>query len=512
MRGAPNPEPELDGWDRAVSSQPPNKTPGAGSGRKAGRGQRPRRGRPEPRGAAGQYRRGGPTLARLISVRVLERVERVRAFADLALHHALAHTELSGVDRALSTDIVYGTLRWRGRIDYTLGHVLDSDLQKLEPMVTSVLRAGAYQILFSDRIPASAAVDESVRCARALGAERATGLVNAVLRRLARDHVGIPVPSLDKDPHGHLVHALSLPPWIAESWLERFEPREAAALARASNEPPPRTIRANPLRVARDELLTRLRKGDFPEAEACEVASFGITLGRGVNPGRDPAFLNGDYTMQDESSQLVVELLDPQPGDRVLDTCSAPGTKSTAIAERIGSEGHVTACDRHNGRLRLVARDARRLGLKRITIQERDATDGLNDLIATGTPGFDRVLVDAPCSGLGSLRRNPDARWRIRETDVATLAELQRKILDQAARVVVPGGTLVYSTCTLMPAENELQTEEFLAQHPEFQRVPKSELPAHLAPVLREDGSLECLPHVHGSDGFFATRFVRNDP
>ena len=197
---------------------------------------------------------------------------------------------------------------------------------------------------------------------------------------------------------------------------------------------------------------------------------------------------------------------------RSLDTCSAPGTKATAIAERIGIEGHVTACDRHAGRLRLVARDARRLGLTRIAIQERDATEPLGDLVAIAAPGFDLVLVDAPCSGLGSLRRNPDARWRIRETDVTALADIQRKILDQAARVVVPGGTLVYSTCTLVPEENEAQADAFLGRHPEFQRVPRNELPTHLRPVLREDGSLECLPHIHGSDGFFATRFVRADP
>jgi len=483
-----------------VSTRPPSR-PGTGL-------QRPRRGRPTSGGAAGSRRRGGPTLARLIAVRVLERVERVRAFADLALHHALASSELSGADRALATEIVYGTLRWRGRIDFLLGHVLDRKLHELEPMVASVLRAGAYQILFTDRIPASAAVDEAVRCARALGAERATGLVNAVLRRLDREHAGIPVPALDDDPIEHLVHALSLPRWIAQLWLDRFGPEQAAALARASNEPGPRTIRANRLRHSRDELLESLR-ADFPDAESAAVAPDAIALGRGVSPGRDPAFLAGDYTVQDEASQLVVELLDPQPGETVLDTCAAPGTKSTAIAERIGATGHVLACDRHAGRLRLVDRDARRLGLEIISTQKRDASSPLGDLVPEGSAGFDRVLVDAPCSGLGALRRNPDARWRVRESDVVSLAQVQRAILGQAARVVRPGGTLVYSTCTIATQENDDVIEPFLAEHGDYRRVPREALPAGLAPVLRDDGTLECLPHIHGSDGFFAVRLER---
>jgi len=469
---------------------------------------RPRRGRPEPRVAAGHHRRGGPTLARQIAVRVLERVERVRAFADLTLHHALASTELSGADRALATEIVYGTLRWRGRIDYVLGHVLDRDLVKLEPMVASILRAGAYQLLFADRIPASAAVDESVRCARALGAERATGLVNAVLRRLARDHVGIPVPSLERDPHGHLVHALSLPPWIAERWLERFPPEEAAALARASNEPARVTIRTNRLRTTRDALIAGLRARSI-EAAPCAMAPDGIALGRGSAPHRDDAFVAGECTVQDEASQLVVELLDPQPGERVLDLCSAPGTKATAIAERVGPRGRVVACDRHRGRLRLVARDARRLGLDSIEVVLRDGTEALDDLVPDGSAGFDRVLVDAPCSGLGSLRRNPDARWRVRPADVDALADLQRRLLDRAASVVRPGGVLVYSTCTLLPEENERQAEGFAERHPEFARCARRDLPTSLTPALRDDGTLECLPHVHGTDGFFAVRFVR---
>src|SRR5262249_13373340 len=268
------------------------------------------------------------------------RVQRAGAFADLLLHASLARSPLSAADRAFATEIVYGTLRWRGRIDYLLRRCLDRDLDRLEPLVAPALRLGPYPLVFADRVPASAAVDESVRCVRAVGAERSTGLVNAVLRRLAREHAQIALPSLEDDPLGHLMHALSLPQWIAARWIETFGAEEAAALAAASNEVPPLCVRANPQRVSRDALLDELRVR-FPEARGGRHARHGIVLGRGGNPTLDLAFREGRFTVQDEASQLVVDLLDPQSGERVLDACAAPGGKATAIAECIGPEGEV---------------------------------------------------------------------------------------------------------------------------------------------------------------------------
>jgi 16S rRNA (cytosine967-C5)-methyltransferase len=439
-------------------------------------------------------------------VRVLERVERARAFADLSLHHALARSALSGPDRALATELVYGTLRWRGRLDALLSRLLERDLEQLDPMVRSALRIGAYQLLFA-RVPPTAAVDQAVRCTRALGAERATGLVNAVLRRLARDHAKLAPPSLESDPVAHLCEGLSLPRWIAERWLEIYGPGEAAALARACNDPPRLTVRANRTRTQRAALLGRLRE-TFPEARACTWASSGIALGRRGDPARDPAFLSGDYTVQDEASQAVIDLLDPQPGDRVLDTCAAPGTKSTGIAERVGEAGDVLALDRHPRRLQLVTRDARRLGLANLRTLQRDATRALDDVVASDGP-FDRVLVDPPCTGLGVLRRNPDARWRVRPGDPPELARTQRAILASAAATLRVGGRLVYSTCTLLPEENEAVVGDFLDDFPGFALQPPEALPARLAPLLDPAGFLRCLPHRHDTDGFFAACLER---
>jgi len=471
----------------------------------APRAGRPRRGR--PLAAVGPRRGARPTQARMLALRVLSRVERGGAYADLALGAALRATELGPADRALATELVYGTLRWRGRLDHALGAVLDRDLSRVEPRVATLLRLGAYQVLFSDHIPAASAVDQTVRCARAVGVERATGLVNAVLRRLARSADAIPLPPLEADPQGHLVHALSIPAWIATRWIEMLGPEEAAALAEASNAVPPLTARVNPLRTTREALLAELRTR-LPAAHACARAPLGIHLGHGGDPGRDPAFREGRFTIQDESSQLVVELLAPQSGERILDVCAAPGTKTTAAAERVGEEGRVVALDRNPRRLHLVARAARRLGLANIATLEADATQGLEGVTPPGA--FDRVLVDAPCSGLGTLRRNPDARWRLRPEDPAQLAVTQRALLVQAARALRPGGVLVYSTCTLLAEENEAVVEAFLSESPEFRLVSEAP-PEPLRDLVDAAGFLRIWPHRHGGDGFFAARLERRE-
>jgi 16S rRNA (cytosine967-C5)-methyltransferase len=469
-----------------------------------GRPLRPRRGRPD-RGRVDRAQQA-PTRARLLALRVLERVQRAGAYADVLLHSQLARSGLGAADRAFATDLVYGTLRWRGRLDYLLGRCLDRPLDKLEGVVATALRLGAYQIVISDRVPPSAAVDEAVRCARAAGAERATGLVNAVLRKLVDRHAAEPLPTLETDPLGHLMHAQSLPGWVAARWLELLGPEEAAALAAACTGSPRLTVRVNPHQGDPRDLLQELT-ATFPEAHACRYARYGIVLGRRGNPASLPAFLEGRITVQDEASQLVVGLLDPQPGESVLDACAAPGGKTTAIAERVGKSGSVLALDRHPRRLDLVRRAARRLQLGRIECATFDATRDLDEV--SPEPGFDRILVDAPCSGLGTLRRNPDARWRVRPADPARLAETQRALLRQAARVVRPEGVLVYSTCTLLPEENEAVVEGFLRDTPHFELASAPEAPEEVRDLMQADGTLRCWPHRHDTDGFFAARLER---
>jgi 16S rRNA (cytosine967-C5)-methyltransferase len=453
--------------------------------------------------------RGAPTLARLLALRVLERVERARAHAESTLRVELGRAELSAADRGLAMELVYGTLRWRGRLDHLLAHVLDRGLDKLEPRVVSALRLGAYQLVFAEQVPPLAAIDQTVRCAHAAGAGRAAGLVHTVLRRLAVEHSRVGLPSLEADPLGHLTHALSLPLWLAGRWLDELGSQDAASLARASNEPPPRTVRANRLRTTRDALLALLRV-DFPEATACELAANGLVLpGRG-DPGRPRPFRDGFYTFEDEASQLVVEWLDPQPGERVLCAGAAPGAQASGIAERVGPEGHVLALDPHPRRVDLLRRDARRLGLERLTCLRGDiARSAPPD---TGRP-FDRILVSPACTGLGSLRRHPDARWRARPTDPSRLAEGQVAAVENASAALAPGGTLVYAASTLLRAENEAVVEAILRSRADLRLAPEPRSAA-LAPLLGADGTLKTRPDRHrsggfGMDGFFAARFVR---
>ena len=468
-----------------------------------------------PRGPRGplrdsaQRRTGGPTAPRMIAIRVIERVQRAGAYADLALHHALVQSRMPAGDRALATELVYGTLRWRGRLDYLIGRALERDLSKLEPFVISALRVGAYQLCFSDRIPATAAVDEAVRCVRALGLERATGLVNAVLRRIAREGESFALPSLAEDPLAHLIHACSLPEWLAQRWLAAYGPEPAARLASSMNEAAPVSVRINRTKSSRDALLPELRTR-FPEAVACRFSPDGIVLGRRGDVGQDPAFLAGLMSPQDEASQLVVHWLDPRPGELILDLCAAPGTKTAAIAERLGGNGRVLALDRHERRLGLVGRGIRRLELSGVTTLERDATKSLADLLDQVGP-FDRILVDAPCSGLGALRRNPDARWRVRPEDLIDLARIQRALIESAATLLKPGGSLVYSTCTVTPEENEAVIRGFMATRASWRIASRESAPAELQSLLDEDGFLRLLPHQHDTDGFFAARLIRGD-
>ncbi len=463
----------------------------------------PGRPRPSARGPAGPRRHASPTQARALALRILERVEHAGAYADLALGAALGSSDLAPRDRAFVTDLVYGTLRWRGRLDFMLSAVSDRPLAKLEPGVRTLLRMGAYQILMADGVPVSAAVDQTVRCARSHGASHAAGFVNAVLRQLARRAETIRFPALEEDPEAHLSHALSIPAWIGAEWIRQLGPEDAAKLARASNQVPPLTARTNIAVCDREQLLSELCTR-LPDVSASEHAPLGVELGHRGNPATDPAFIEGRMTIQDAASQLVVEWLDPQPGERVLDLCAAPGTKTTAIAERVGPKGRVVAVDRSQRRLRLVGRACRRLKLENVTTLELDATSDLG-----GIPGgpFDRILVDAPCSGLGTLRRNPDARWRIEPTDPAALAEIQTALLRRATEILGPGGSVVYSTCTVWPEENENVIRAILAGD---EGLAHSEaVPDAVRPFVEADGFLRSWPHRHGIDGFFAACLSR---
>jgi len=444
-----------------------------------------------------------PSPARAAAARVLERVLTDGAFADLALEAELGRRKLSARDAALATELVYGTLRWQRYLDWILAPHSRRPLDALDPAPLVLLRLTAYQIACLERVPAFAAVNDAVSLARPPGAKPGVAeFVNAVLRSLARRGLREREPKPPADPVDALATRCSFPTWLAARWVARYGVGEAEALMRALNKRPPLTLRANTLRTTREALAGRLEKEEGLAARPTVHAPEGLVAGHGGRPGDWRAFADGACAVQDEASMLVARLLEPQPGETVADVCAAPGTKTTHLAQLMDNRGRVLAFDPQPARLALVGEAAARLG---VTIVQT-----LGGTVETLAPEFgaacDAVLVDAPCSNLGVLRRNPEVKWRRRPEDLLASAARQGAILAAAATMVRPGGRLVYATCSLEPEENDDVARAFLAARPDFRLDPAAAFPLPLDP----DGVLRCWPDRHDTDGFTAVRFRRS--
>jgi 16S rRNA (cytosine967-C5)-methyltransferase len=389
---------------------------------------------------------------------------------------------------------VRGTVVWRGRIDFTLSRLLTRPLEDLPISIRNTLRLGAYQLLFLDQIPAYAAVSESVRLARRHGHEGTAKLVNAVLRRVADREADVADEAMD--PVDRIARLGSHPAWMVRRWMDRLGLQETEALCRADNRVPPVILRHNRLKGSLQDLLDRLR-GVRVRPHPLQEGFLVVEEGGGLF--RTPAFLEGWATVQDVSAGLAVCLLDPRPGETVLDLCAAPGGKTGFIAEKMGDRGRVVALDRHAGRLRQLTENLQRLGLRCVETAISDDATPLPEW------AFDRVLVDAPCSGLGVLARRPDVRWRRAASELREFARVQLELLSRGASAVRPGGLLVYSTCTTEPEENEGVVEAFLAARPDFEVEPARDCVGPGAADLY----LQTWPHRHDCDGAFAARLRR---
>jgi 16S rRNA (cytosine967-C5)-methyltransferase len=456
----------------------------------------------------GQFMRVPPLKeksSRQAAFEILQRIDKENSYADILVNRELASGVLKGADRGLLTELVFGVLRRRGTLDFIIEAFSDRKTAKLERSVLTLLRLGLYQSLFLDRVPVSAAVNETVKLAK-IAAPRASGFINAVLRRADREKDVIPWPDQGCDPAAFISARYSAPRWLVEQWLMQIGPDEAKDLANALTEAPLLTIRTNTLKTSRRSLLERLAKEGI-EARETVFSPYGIRISSPGHPVSLPGFQEGLFTVQDESSQLAVCFLQPTPGEAILDICAAPGGKATHIAQLMENRGSVIACDKDIRKLRLVEETAMRLGM---TSLQTMILDGSLPLTLFEKRLFDRILIDAPCTGLGVLRRNPEAKWRLARVDLERLPLLQGGILRNSAEKLAPGGVLLYSTCSTSLEENEMVVDDFLSERDDFVIEDLSGVfPAH-GELFTGRGFFRSWPHRHGMDGFFAARLRKS--
>jgi len=429
--------------------------------------------------------------------------------ADLPTAVAFARGQLhDDRDRALTSDIATGVQRWRAALDHLIVAFSKRSLDRLDPEVLEILRLSAYQLLHLTRVPASAVVDDAVNLTKREGKKSASGFVNAVLRAISRRRASLPLPPRPADPGArdaaldYLSVTLSHPRWLAARWYDRLGFPDAESWCTFNNTPAALTLRTNRLRTTREQLVERLSEDDV-RVRAARMAPDALIVEEG-QPLRDPGVESGLFVVQDEASQLVAVAAAARPGMRVLDACASPGGKTSAMAADMAGGGLLVACDVRAKRIQLLRQTLAATGAKAHVVQ----ADLLKPLPFSRP--FDLVVVDAPCSGLGTLRRDPDIRWRRREQDLAPLAAAELTMLQRAADAVATGGRLLYATCSSEPDENEAVADAFLATTRTFAPADlRTSAPALSAVVIDERGRLRTTPHQHQLEAFFAAAFVR---
>lgn len=441
--------------------------------------------------------------AREAAVRILMRVESSDSRARELLDESLRLNQFRPEDAGMLTDMVYGILRRRGTLDYYLGKIATRPLSDMAPWVRNLLRVALYQVLYFERVPNAAAVDTAVELTKKFGHEGLVKFVNGVLREFCRQKEDDKIPALPDDPVQALAVEYSSPLWLCAELVERYGFESAREFLDASNQTPPLTLSVNLSKLSRDEYLNKLSQSGH-QAEACHFSPLGIRVSSGGDIRQFPGFDEGHFIVQDESSQMVAVLMGAQLGWKVADVCAAPGGKTVQLAQAVGAEGAVYAFDRKPAGVDRLQGTMKRLGLNQVIAEVQDALNPRTELLGQ----LDAVLVDAPCSGLGVLRRRVESRWQIQPDSFARQASLQIKILDQAAKYLKPGGVLLYTTCTIEERENEEVVQAFLEAHPDFKF---DRAAAHLpAELVTREGFYRAWPGQEQMDGFFGARMVKN--
>ena len=432
-------------------------------------------------------------------MKILYQIETEETFADQAILSFVRDLYLSSLDRRFISQLVHGTTKMRRRLDYMLGLFIERKLEELTSWIRNILRMGLYQIDFLDKVPERAAVDESVKLAKKFGHRGTVALVNAVLRNYLRDRGRITFPSREENQIENIALFYSFPDWMVEDWLELFGEEQTVTLCETFNKRPQLCCRLNSLRIDQGGLEEIFKREKIKFKPGRFLQGF-YTVESKIDLERFAPLQKGLVYFQDESAGLPVMLLDPQPGERILDLCAAPGGKSTFVAEKMQDQGMVLAVDASMQKLKTLKENCQRLGVSSVALCRADARDfRCNDV--------DRILVDAPCSALGTLGRNSDARWRKQKEDLLRLQKLQLEILSNAAGLLKKGGVLVYSTCTITPEENDRVIEKFLGIRKDFRLRDSSEF---VDPgVVDQNGMVRTLPHIHKTDGSFACRLEK---
>lgn len=416
--------------------------------------------------------------ARELAINVLYKIEIGEGYSNVALDKELNNSNLDTVEKAFASELVYGVLTWKITLDEIIKMYSSIRIKKISPWILNILRIGIYQIVFLDKIPESAAVNESVNLAKHYGHEASARFVNAILRRIEKNEMEKLLNYLSTKPlmEDEIISIVtSHPVWMVDELLKQYDKKFVVELLNANNEKPEITIRVNTLKSSEDQIIKLLslkkiecQKGNLQNSiKIKKMNEFGSQL----------------FTVQDEAAQLACLKLMPKPGEYVLDACSAPGGKTTYLAELMNNEGKIIAWDLHPHRVKLVEESAKRLGIDIIEASVHDASEEKYLLHEK----FDKVLLDVPCSGIGVIRKKPDIKWTRQPVDIEELVEIQEKLLETCSAYLKKGGRMVYSTCTVLKQENEEQVEKFLSRHDEFKLIEMKNL----------------YPHVDGTDGFF---------
>ncbi len=434
-----------------------------------------------------------------LAVKILNRVERSDAHLERLLDNEMRNSELSGLDKALLYEIVHGVVRWMGRLDWILNGFYKGQFSKAIPNLKNGLRVALYQILFLDRVPDYAVVNEAVEYVKKLQGQKPADLTNAILRNIIRSKNGIRYPEPNEDLPGYLSAYYSHPSWMVKRYLSRFGREQTEKLLATNNEKPYLTLKINALKTNPEEFKELLNSVNLKFTPGRYLPEF-FQLQNLTNITAWEYFAKGYFNIQDESAGLACRLLNVSPEMRVLDLCAAPGGKTAYIAGLMHDKGEIVAIDRFESRIKIFEKNLNRLEIKSVTpliINALEYNDG----------EFDRILADVPCSGTGTLSKKPDIKWKKDLLDIRRMTELQYQLLEKAASLVKVGGVVVYSTCSIEPEENWDIVNKFITEHTNFKIENAAErFPADL---IDEHGCVQTLPHVHHMDGAFAARIVR---